>query len=332
MSGARNDDVPFVAGEVVAPGDPRIVLEGQWGHQPGLAITVNSGSRISFTFNGTSVQALFDVDGFEIAPHLWIAIDEGEPELHVVDESVIELTAADGRHKVEIVVKDVNEHTNRWNQPFGCAVVFAGLVLDTATRLRLSGRPGGPRLEFYGDSITQGVRALSEHPESEGADGSKSYAYLTARALGASAYQVGFGRQGIARTGNGEVPPGAESFGWNFAGSPAERVEQPDLVVLNLGVNDETLSAAQYGEYLARVRSAYAGSEIVALSPFSGKHASEIEAAVKSAGDPKIRYVGTDGWITSDDCTDGVHPSVDGHAKIAARLTEELGKVLRPAK
>ncbi|MEU4396022.1 SGNH/GDSL hydrolase family protein [Kribbella sp. NPDC023855] len=315
----------FVAGEVVAPGDPRVVLEGQWGHQPGVAITVNSGSRISFTFNGTAVQVLFDVSGLTTPPHLWVGVDEGEPELHVVESPVIELTAERaGQHKVEIVVKDVNEHANRWNPPFGCAVVFAGLVLDAETRLRLSGRPGGPRLEFYGDSITQGVRALSAHPESEGADGSKSYAYLTARALGASAYQVGFGSQGVLKPGNGEVPPGPESFGWNFAGSPAERVEQPDVVVLNLGVNDQTLTAAQYGDYLARVRAAYQDSKIVALSPFSGKHASEIEAAVKAARDPRIRYVSTDGWITTDDCTDDVHPTVDGHAKIAARLTEEL--------
>ncbi len=316
--------VAFVPGEVVAAADPRIVLEGQWGQQPGIAITVNSGSRISFTINGERVQVLFDVDGLTVAPHLWISIDEGEPELHLVDQPVIELSVPNGQHKVEIVVKDVNEHANRWNPPFGCAVVFAGLVLDQDTRLRLAGRPGGPRLEFYGDSITQGVRALSAEPESDGADGSKSYAYLTARALGATAYQVGFGRQGIIKPGNGEVPPGTDSFGWNFAGSRAERVEQPDLVVLNLGVNDDTLTAAQYGEYLQRVRAEYKDCKIVALSPFSGKHADEIEAAVKAAGDDRIRYVGTDGWITEDDCTDLVHPSVDGHAKIAARLVEEL--------
>ncbi|GAA1576457.1 hypothetical protein GCM10009789_32320 [Kribbella sancticallisti] len=314
----------FVPGEVVAAADPRIVLEGQWGQQPGIATTVNSGSRISFTFNGERVQALFDVDGLTVPPHLWISLDDGEPRLYVVDQPVIELAAERGQHKVEIVVKDVNEHANRWNPPFGCAVVFAGLVLDQDTRLRLSGRPGGPRLEFYGDSITQGVRSLSAHPESDGADGSKSYAYLTARALGASAYQVGFGRQGIIKPGNGEVPPGTESFGWNYAGSRAERVEQPDLVVLNLGVNDDTLTAAQYGDYLRRVRAEYGDSKIVALSPFSGKYADEIEAAVKLVGDQGIRYVGTEGWITEDDCTDRVHPSVEGHAKIAARLVEEL--------
>jgi len=95
-------------------------------------------------------------------------------------------------------------------------------------------------------------------------------------------------------------------------------------VVINLGVNDETLTPAQYLDYLARVRSAYQSSTIVALSPFSGKFATEIEAAVKAADDPAIHHVSTDGWISEADCTDGVHPSVAGHAKIATRLTTAL--------
>ena len=317
----------FVPGEVVPPADPRIVLEGQWGHQPGLATTVNSGSRISFTFTGGRVQVLFDTAGLTVLPQLWVTLDHGEPELHVVEQPVLELAAEPGQHQVEIAVKDVNEFVNRWSPPFECAVEFAGLLLDSSTRLRLSGRPGGPRLEFYGDSITQGVRALSAEPGSAGADGTKSFAYLTARALGATAYQVGFGRQGVARPGNGEVPAGLDSFGWNFAGSASERVEHPQVVVLNLGVNDETLTTEQYGDYLGRVRTAYPASKIVALSPFSGKHAATVEGAVKAVDDEAIWYVGTDGWITPDDCTDGLHPSVEGHAKIAAQLVDQLERL-----
>jgi lysophospholipase L1-like esterase len=316
--------VPFEPGEVVAPSDPRIVLEGQWGQEPGVAITVNSGARISFSFAGERLQLLFDTDGLTVAPHLWITVDDGEPELRLLDAPVIELSAPTGQHKVEVVVKDVNEHANRWNPPFECAVVFAGLVLDVNSRLRLSGRPGGPRIEFYGDSITQGVRSLSSHSESEGADGTTTYAYLTARAFGATSYQVGFGSQGISKPGNGEVPAGVESFGWNFAGSPAERVEPSDVVVINLGVNDPTLEAEEYAGYVRRVRSAYPESTLVALTPFNGKHADTIEAAVKSLDDPNLVYLDSTGWITEDDCTDLVHPSVAGHAKIAEHLIPAL--------
>ena len=324
----------FEPGQVVAPSDPRIVLEGQWGHQPGVAITVNSGSRISFWYAGERVQLLFDTDGLTVAPHLWITVDDREPSLHVVDGPVIELSEPEGQHRVTVVVKDVNEHVNRWNPPFECAVVFAGLVLDARSVLRLIGRPGGPRLEFYGDSITQGVLSLSNHPESEGADGTASYAYLTARAFGATSYQVGFGRQGISRPGNGEVPSGLESFGWNFAGSPAERVEEPDVVVVNLGVNDQTLVVEEYAEYVRRVRAAYPSTTIVSLTPFSGKHAETIQAAVKTLDDPGVVLVDSTGWITEDDCTDQVHPSVAGHAKIAEQLIaalEQHTSLRRPA-
>ncbi|MEU8224918.1 GDSL-type esterase/lipase family protein [Kribbella sp. NPDC048915] len=316
--------MPFEPGEVVAPSDPRIVLEGQWGHQPGVAITVNSGSRISFSYAGERLQLLFDTAGLTVPPHLWITVDDGEPRLHVIEGPVVELEAPDGRHRVEIVVKDVNEHVNRWNPPFECAVVFAGLVLDAKSRLRLSGRPGGPRLEFYGDSITQGVRALSEHPESEGADGAASYAYLTARAFGATSYQVGFGSQGISKPGNGEVPGGIESFGWNYAGSPAERIEPSDVVVINLGVNDPTLEPEEYAAYVRRVRAAYPSTRIVALPPFNGKHADAIQAAVKSLDDPNLVHIDSTTWITEADCTDQVHPTVTGHTKIANHLIAAL--------
>lgn len=319
--------VAFVPGEVVAPGDPRVLLEGQWGTEPGLAITVNSGSRISFGFSGTGVQVLFDADGLTVAPHLWVSVDDAEPELWLIDRPVLELTAEDGRHTVEIVVKDVNEHVNRWNPPFESAVVFAGLVLDATTTLRLGAQPGGPRLEFYGDSITQGVRAVSADPGSSGADGTRSYAYLTARAFGATSYQVGFGRQGIVRPGNGQVPGGLESFGWNYAGSKVDRIADPDVVIINLGVNDESLSTAEYADYLTRVRTAYRSSTIVALSPFNGKHATEIETAVKSTDDPNLHYVSTAGWITPADCTDGLHPSTDGHAKLAGNLIPALERL-----
>ncbi|MDX3002147.1 SGNH/GDSL hydrolase family protein [Kribbella solani] len=318
--------MPFEPGEVVAPSDPRIVLEGQWGQEPGVAVTVNSGSRISFSYAGQRVQLLFDTDGLSVAPHLWITLDDGEPELHIIEKPVVELSAPDGRHQVEVVVKDVNEHANRWNPPFGCAVVFAGLVLDAKTRLRLSGRPDGPRIEFYGDSITQGVRSLSTHSESEGADGTTSYAYLTARAFGATSYQVGFGSQGISKPGNGEVPSGLDSFGWNYAGSRADRVEPSDVVVVNLGVNDPTLDVAEYAGYVRRVRAAYPDATIVSLPPFNGKHAETIRSAVRSLDDAKLVCIDSTGWITEDDCTDQVHPSVAGHAKIAAQLIPELEK------
>ncbi len=62
----------------------------------------------------------------------------------------------------------------------------------------------------------------------------------------------------------------------------------------------------------------------MALTPFSGKHAETIQAAVKSLDDPNLVCIDSTGWITEADCTDRVHPSVAGHAKIAAHLIAAL--------
>jgi hypothetical protein len=77
----------------------------------------------------------------------WLRRNDAEPTLHLVDRPVIELSAETGQHHVEIVVKDVSEHVNRWNPPFESAVVFAGLVLDACCRLRLAGYPTAHLIE-----------------------------------------------------------------------------------------------------------------------------------------------------------------------------------------
>ena len=120
------------------------------------------------------------------------------------------------------------------------------------------------------------------------------------------------------------MPAGVDSFGWNFAGSPAERVEQSDVVVINLGVNDPTLEIEEYGDYVRRVRTAYPSATLLPLTPFNGKHADTIQAAVKSLDDPNLICVDSTGWITEDDCTDQVHPTVAGHTKIATHLISAL--------
>jgi len=39
-----------------------------------------------------------------------------------------------------------------------------------------------------------------------------------------------------------------------------------------------------------------------------------------NAGDTRVHYVDTTGWLDSTDFTDGVHPSDAGHVKVSNRL------------
>jgi lysophospholipase L1-like esterase len=45
--------------------------------------------------------------------------------------------------------------------------------------------------------------------------------------------------------------------------------------------------------------------------------------ARNAAGDSKVHYINTNGWLTAADYTDGLHPSVSGHIK-AARLLQPI--------
>jgi lysophospholipase L1-like esterase len=80
--------------------------------------------------------------------------------------------------------------------------------------------------------------------------------------------------------------------------------------------------------FLQTIRTAYPAAQIAALRPFNGAHAADIQAevsALQAAGDARVFYVDTIGWITpSTDTTDGIHPSAQGHQKVTAQLVPVL--------
>ena len=107
--------------------------------------------------------------------------------------------AGDGRTGV---VKDVDEFENRWILPLQSGVVLTGLRLGPGGRVLPAPPPGRRHMEFYGDSITEGVEALCGQT---GADGTADYAHLAGEAFHAGFNQVGFGEQGIIQPGHGNV-------------------------------------------------------------------------------------------------------------------------------
>ena len=47
-----------------------------------------------------------------------------------------------------------------------------------------------------------------------------------------------------------------------------------------------------------------------------------------TAGDAKMFYVDTTGWLVAADYTEGLHPNIVGHQKATVQLTAELKKHL----
>lgn len=116
-----------------------------------------------------------------------------------------------------------------------------------------------------------------------------------------------------------------EYTNWDFASYT------PDLIVINLGTNDaitrcvkslvsDATFTSTYQAFINNIRQYYPNTEIFLMRPFKGMFSSATKAVVdnfNAAGDGKVHYINTTDWVTFSDYYDGVHPTVDGQAKIA---------------
>lgn len=324
---------------IVPASSPMLGFVGRWErHYAGdEAATVNSGSLVRLRFTGQHLTGLFDVSTITVPPQLYVTVDGGPESLVTVDRPEIELMPAGlrpGEHTVRIDVKDTDQVTNRWLLPLGDAVIVRGFRLAAGEHLLAPPKPADFRMTVYGDSITEGIRALGQPLTPDGADGTRTYASLTARALHADLQLVGFGKQGVMRDGVGNVPTAPESLPYNFEGSVADPGFDPDIVVLLQGSNDSQVTDEQfapaYASYLREVRASAPHAWIFAMEPLIGRHSTVIQSDVLQSGDPRTVFVNTDGWLdrhNTADYTDTVHPTVAGHQKVAANLAPIIARV-----
>jgi lysophospholipase L1-like esterase len=317
---------------------------GRWDRrQADRAVTVNSGSHVVARFEGTGITARFDLSRNKdpIPTIAWRIDDAGEwREAEIAAAVELAKGLKPGPHTVTLFARGMDEHQPRWAEPLTASLTFLGFEL--AGGGKLLDPPAEPKLklEFLGDSITEGVLV---HPQETGkpwpwlTDGPRAYSAVTAMKLGAQWRQVGFGAMGVTRGGSGGTPSAPDAFDWFYAGCPRDDW-QPDLVVVNQGTNDGGVAAEkfrpEYARYLALIRKGYPDAQIAALRPFNGAHAEDIAAEVakrNEAGDAKVFYVDTTGWLGPDDFTDGVHPDADAGPKVAERLAKVISDRVRPA-
>jgi lysophospholipase L1-like esterase len=192
-------------------------------------------------------------------------------------------------------------------------------------------------IEFVGDSITEGILVYPRAKDkawTDLADSRLAYAFRTAQALDAEPRIIGFGAQGITQGGNGGVPPVGLAYPFAYEHVPAED-DPADIVVINHGGNDSAAPniEAGYRNLIRLVRRHSPDAAVFCVVPFPQVHARSISravAAARAAGDERVHFVETAGWVDPrTDTTDGAHPSAEGHAKAAKRLAERIRKTLR---
>lgn len=317
-------------------------LYGRWDTRTaGKAITVNSGSHVTARFSGTGISAKFDISGNTGAiPTVSIRIDQGElVEKEIAATLQLASGLAAGEHELTLFVRGMNENDSRWAPPLVASTTFLGLTVDGGNLVKTP-RPMRLKIEFLGDSITEGVAVHDKGPAGQSSanwrcDGARNYASLTAQKLGVEWRQVGFGRQGLTVGGNGGVPKAQDAFNWFYQNAPRD-AWQADVVVINQGTNDRATKgdafAPLYKNFLGVVRKAYPAAKIVALRPLVGDFGAEISAqvaALKADGDAKLYYVDTGGWTEPGDFTDGVHPNQPGSVKISEKLAAALMPIIQ---
>lgn len=316
-----------------SPADPNIRFIGRWDRRdPEIAHSYWSNTYLRTGFNGTTVKVKIAGRG-----DMMVSID-GEAVRVLSGLNIIDLTPKPlraGEHTLLIAANSQNGE-----------VVFKGLMLDAgATTLPV---PAKPLIEFIGDSITA--------CEGKGGVPTDNYAWLTGEALHCDHTQIAFSGKGL-QTGWGALPDKTgfddyyfrlmncnhkDTTQWNFS------TYTPQLVVVNLGTNEvkdgqrapDVEFAVAYAKFLRAIRAKFPLAEMVGLRPFSGFQADGIRRAVddlNSGGDRQVHYVDTTGWLNLDpatgkldkeDSSDGLHPSVKGHAKLAVHLVEALKPIL----
>jgi len=320
-------------------------FSGRWNVQNGgRATTVSSGSYVVAQFTGTGITAKFDVSAnnpSDLPTVAWRV--DGATAWNVAEvASSLSLGSglSNGTHTITLIARGLDENMNRWSPPLTSSLSFLGFTVAGGS-LQATLRPTQPKLEILGDSITEGVIVqgasyMGHSGQCWVNDAVYSYPTQTGRMLNADYRQVGFGFQGLLKGGDGGVPAANDSFNWFYKDAPRDSW-QADMVVINQGTNDSgqpgsTFKSA-YATFVSTIRTAYPKAKILAMRPFNGAQAAQIQAAVtaaNTAGDSRVYYVDTTGWLGTSDFSDALHPNVQGSGKAATQLVAAIQKLGLP--
>jgi lysophospholipase L1-like esterase len=333
----NNDETPrrkeLLAGNVKAAAitaadgslaDTNIKYFGRWDFSnPTQYRSDWGGAYLRVKFTGTTIKIKLGNTS-----NYYAKIDNGPWVSYLNVSGTVNLTPAplaSGTHTISVAQgKDYNYLFN-----------FQGFILDAGAGT--SAPPvAADLIEWIGDSITAGY--TDEQANVSG------YPWVCSELLGAEHTQIAYpgvtlvsGYPGVGMDVQYfklQDPSHTPSPDWDFTRYT------PKIVVINLATNDngKNVPDAQvqstYTSFLANVRAKLPNAEIFVMRTFLGVKATPTLAAVNAriaAGDQKLHYIDTNGWMTNADYTDGLHPSVSGNIKAANLLKPILQPYLSGA-
>ncbi len=321
-----------------------------------------SGAAFTFTGKGCCIVMAGDStahDPSKTSEHARIAIEVNG--VRVVEDMVdapekeYQVFASDEVQEVSVTIVKLSESAMST-----CAV--KKIYADTEGRLMPA--PAKPhRMEVVGDSITCGYGTDDldgEHHFVTGTeDTTKAYAYKTAQALDADYSLVSLSGYGIisgyTATADEKVdqilPKYYDKLGFSYGrylGMQPQEVDwnfawKPELVVINLGTNDDSYCLdhperqqdyqTNYTAFLKKVRSHNPDAKLLCVLGMMGDRLYPfVEKAVadyaEQTGDENIACMRFPVQLAEDGYAADWHPSVVTHNKAAGQLTEEIRQLM----
>lgn len=245
----------------VKPTEDNVKYIGRNVCKDGVVSLVHSGSAIEFTVTGRSAEVTIKGDGSEkngenYRPRYAVIVD-GEVILDEVQSEAaktVKLFSSQTEKTATVKIIHLSEANNG-------AVCVGDIKVSSGAASPIAPTPRKKlNIEFIGDSITcaYGVEGKDQYEgfKTSTENFMKSYAYLTAQKLDADYSAVSYSGHGIIsgyssdgkrETGSlvpdyygnvGKLDPYAVP--WDFSKS------QPDVIVINLGTNDDTYVSKEY--------------------------------------------------------------------------------------
>lgn len=282
-------------------------------------VTLTDGAHLYFMVEkATSFDVTFTVITEGAEPYFAYSIDGGEPVRQHITEPTVTLPD-NGRHTVRIIADGITEGVGKWGKEKGFALKS---VTPSEGGSLIGIRPTEKVIFFYGDSITEGIRALNMNATSDGNSATNAYSWQCAETLGVTPYLIGYGASGIIMRGSFHTMLNAIDYLSN--GRPVDHSVIPDVIVVNHGTNDGGQNRRLFEEELKKtlehLRETYPDTPIVYLIPFTQAHARVIANVVADMENAHV--IETKKWEIS--YTDGIHPDAAGAKYAGEKLAEAL--------
>lgn len=310
-----------------------------WGASGTDMKTICAGAYFRSTFSGNrgNIALLFTTAGLALPRNIVkYRIDDGPwTRASLAYQIIIPMpsTSTWQKHTIEVYVATAMG-TNKWS-PQESATIFRGFAgEDTLTTHPIN--KANLNVCVFGDSITEGYITLKNVSTPDGSDATVSYAGALRNYLGAEVGQVGFGSTGWMYAGAGGVPALPDNYRYLWGGGPERNFTTPipDLVVINMGTNDDTKdTVATVRAMLSELLGLIPGSTLVAVVvPFNQNQKANLQAAVAEVNNPRVKLVDTAGWYNVSDSSDGIHPyGGTSSTVLAPNLAAALRNVLASA-